>query len=192
MLTQEVVELLVQTARVVLSAQPDSTLTSSQWMALRFIARANTFSRTLSGFAAYQATTLGTASQTIKSLETGGFLEREKSARDARSSVFRLTNRGLSVLNDDPMFVLVEAVDTLDERTKSQLRDSIRRVLANVTSGQNRMPVGCCRECLFFLTRRRRSACGAGSKIGFCKATGLPVEDTELDLLCVRFQQSVS
>src|SRR5262249_9607925 len=49
----------------------DGDLSPAQWMALRYLARANTFSRTPSAFAEFQATTRGTASQAIKALETG-------------------------------------------------------------------------------------------------------------------------
>ncbi len=43
-------------------------LTAAQWTALRYFARANCFSRTVSAFADYHATTRGTASQTVKGL----------------------------------------------------------------------------------------------------------------------------
>ena len=42
---------------------------TAQLMALRFFARANSFSRTPSAFAEFQATTRGTALQAIKALE---------------------------------------------------------------------------------------------------------------------------
>src|SRR3974377_1180868 len=54
----------------------EGELSPAQWMALRFFARANSFSRTPSAFAEFQATTRGTASQAIKALEAGGGLAR--------------------------------------------------------------------------------------------------------------------
>ena len=51
----------------------DGELSPAQWMALRYFARANPFSRTPSAFAAFQATTRGTASQAIKALEASGW-----------------------------------------------------------------------------------------------------------------------
>src|SRR6516165_1271169 len=56
----------------------DGELSPAQWMALRYFARANTFSRTPSAFAEFQATTRGTASQAIKALEAGGYLVRQR------------------------------------------------------------------------------------------------------------------
>jgi DNA-binding MarR family transcriptional regulator len=190
-LTQEIVELLIQAGRLGLSAQRNSKLTASQWMALRFLARANKFSRTLSGFADYQATTRGTASQTIKALERNGFLKRERSAHDGRSYILRLTRNGHSVLNEDPMRVLVEAVEQLNERTKLELRDTLRHALGSAAGVPNRVPVGTCRECLFFQKPSRRRTRGE-DKRGFCKLLTLPVEDNEKDLLCVKFQAATS
>src|SRR5215475_13325329 len=63
-------------------------------MALRYFARANPFSRTPSAFAAFQATTRGTASQAIKALEAGGYLVRQRSKADGRSVSLRLTSKG--------------------------------------------------------------------------------------------------
>jgi len=188
MLTQEVVELLVQAARVMLAEREGGKLTSSQWMALRFFARANSFSRTLSGFAAYQATTRGTASQTIKTLEKDGYLEREKSARDGRSSLLRITAMGHKVLNEDPIYGLIDVIDALDEQAKLTLRNALRDVVAHLAEGQPWKPVGCCRDCCFLLTRRQRPGAEPAFTRCLCKAIGLPIEESELDLLCVTFQ----
>ena len=67
--TEEIAELLVHIGRSARGEDSDSDLTAAQWTALRFFARANRVSRTPSAFASFQATTRGTASQTLKSLE---------------------------------------------------------------------------------------------------------------------------
>src|SRR5258708_19226642 len=72
----------------------DGELSPAQWMALRFFARANSFSRTPSAFAEFQATTRGTASQAIKALEAGGDLVRQRSEADWPSGSPPLTNHG--------------------------------------------------------------------------------------------------
>lgn len=190
MLAHEVVELLVQAARVVLAERDGAKLTSSQWMALRFFARANTFSRTLSGFAAYQATTRGTASQTIKTLERDGYLGREKSARDGRSSVLCLTAKGRNTLDQDPIVGLIDVIEGLDDRGILALRKTLRSVVALPSDGQPWKPVGRCRNCCFLLTRRERSGVGPACTRLICKAMGLPLDERELDLLCVIFQPS--
>jgi DNA-binding MarR family transcriptional regulator len=85
MSARETAELLVQVGRLVQAEGYDGELSPAQWMALRFFARANQFSRNPSAFAEFQATTRGTATQTIKSLEAGGHLVRQPSKADRRS-----------------------------------------------------------------------------------------------------------
>ena len=76
MSAREIAELLLLAGRLVQTEGYDGELSPAQWMALRFFARANSFSRTPSAFAEFQATTRGTASQAIKALEAGGYLVR--------------------------------------------------------------------------------------------------------------------
>jgi DNA-binding MarR family transcriptional regulator len=102
MSARETAELLVQVGRRVQAEGYDGELSPAQWMALRFFARANQFSRNPSAFAGFQATTRGTATQTIKSLESGGYLVRQPSKADRRSISLRLTSKGKKALALDP------------------------------------------------------------------------------------------
>ena len=78
MSARETAELLLLVGRRVQAEGYDGDLSPAQWMALRYFARANPFSRTPSAFAAFQATTRGTASQAIKALEASGYLVRQR------------------------------------------------------------------------------------------------------------------
>src|SRR5207237_9328652 len=93
MSARETAELLLQVGRLVQTEGYDGELSPAQWMALRFFARANPFSRTPSAFAAFQATTRGTASQAIKALEARASLVRQRSKADGRSGRLRLTQK---------------------------------------------------------------------------------------------------
>ena len=114
MSARETAELLLQVGRLVQAEGYDGELSPAQWMALRFFARANSFSRTPSAFAEFQATTRGTATQAIKALEAGGYLVRQPFKTDGRSVSLRLTSKGKKALARDPFEVLVRAVDSLD------------------------------------------------------------------------------
>src|ERR1019366_1823805 len=94
MSARETAELLVQVGRLVQAEGYDVELSPAKWMALRFFARANPFSRNPSALAEFQATTRGTATQTIKSLEAGGYMVRQPSKADGRSVSLRLTSKG--------------------------------------------------------------------------------------------------
>ena len=58
MSARETAELLLLVGRLVQAEGYDGELSPAQWMALRYFARANPFSRTPSAFAAFQATTV--------------------------------------------------------------------------------------------------------------------------------------
>ena len=86
MSARETAELLLVVGRLVQAEAYDGKLSPAQWMALRYFARANTFSRTPSAFAEFQATTRGTASQAIKVLEARGYLARSLRDKPAKGS----------------------------------------------------------------------------------------------------------
>ena len=132
MSARETAELLVQVGRLIQAEGYDGELSPAQWMALRFFARANQFSRNPSAFAEFQATTRGTATQTIKSLEAGGYLVRQPSKADRRSVSLRLTSKGKKALVRDPFEVLVRAVDALDPKERTAMRRSLQQVLSTL------------------------------------------------------------
>src|SRR6201985_1078846 len=114
MSARETAELVLQVGRLVQAEGYDGELSPAQWMALRFFARANSFSRTPSAFAEFQATTRGTASQAIKALEAAGDLIRQQAEADGRSVTLRLTDKGHEVVARDPFEALVGAVGSLN------------------------------------------------------------------------------
>src|SRR5215472_1546467 len=147
MSARETEELLLLVGRLVQADGYEGEVSPAQWMALRFFARANSFSRTPSAFAEFQATTRGTASQAIKALEAAGYLVRQRSQADGRSVTLRLTDKGHEVIARDPFQVLVRAVGSLDPREQTATRDALRRVLTNLAANGTHQHFGVCREC---------------------------------------------
>src|SRR5437879_11429186 len=142
MSARETAELLLQVGRLVQAEGYDGELSPAQWMALRFFARANPFSRTPSAFAEFQATTRGTATQAIKALEAGGYLVRQPFKTDGRSVSLLLTSKGKKALARDPFEVLVRAVDSLDATERTAMRRALHQVLSTLaTSGAHRRMV---------------------------------------------------
>jgi DNA-binding MarR family transcriptional regulator len=134
MSARETAELLLLLGRLVQAEGYNGDLSPAQWMALRFFARANSFSRTPSAFAEFQATTRGTATQTIKALETGGYLVRQRSEADGRSVSLRLTDKGHEAVARDPFEVLVCAVDSLDAEEQTAMHHALHQVLTTVAA----------------------------------------------------------
>src|SRR5437870_2580303 len=153
---RETAELLLLVGRLVQAECYDGELSPAQWMALRYFARANPFSRTPSAFAEFQATTRGTASQAIKALEAGGYLVRQRSKADRRSVSLRLTNKGNKALARDPFEVLVRAMDSLGAKEQTAMHHTLHKVLTTLaTSGAHRR-IGVCPDCRHF----GRQMCG--------------------------------
>jgi DNA-binding MarR family transcriptional regulator len=188
MSARETAELLVQVGRLVQAEGYDGELSPAQWMALRFFARANQFSRNPSAFAEFQATTRGTATQTIKSLEAGGYLVRRPSKADRRSVSLRLTSKGKKALARDPFEVLVQAVDSLDVKERTAMRLALHQVLSTLaTSGAHRQ-IGVCRDCAHFGREMRCNPPSTGPSADECLLLGVPIQPEDVGLLCVHFQ----
>jgi DNA-binding MarR family transcriptional regulator len=131
-------------------SEPDAGgggLTANQWTALRYFAEANRFSRTVSAFAAYNATTRGTASQTVKALETRGYLTRTRLDRDARSARIDLTESGRAKLAEDPAQALTDALARLPATMRGQLDRAIDRLTCWVAAARRQRPFGTCAGC---------------------------------------------
>jgi DNA-binding MarR family transcriptional regulator len=89
-------------------------------MALRYFSRANRFSRTVSAFAEFHATTRGTASQTVKGLIKQGYLARIPSDTDGRSARVNMTDNAKAILARDPFEVVVDAAEALPGRRSNK------------------------------------------------------------------------
>ena len=181
-------ELLLQVGRFVQAEGYDGELSPAQWMALRYFARANPFSRNPSAFAEFQATTRGTATQTIKSLEAAGYLVRRPSKVDKRSVSLRLTSKGKKTLARDPFEVLVRAVDSLDAKLKTAIHDALHQVLTTVaTSGAHRC-FGVCQDCTYLGGEIWCNLTTANPSAPECALLGVPIQPEDAGLLCVHFQ----
>jgi DNA-binding MarR family transcriptional regulator len=185
---RETAELLVQVGRLVQAEGYDGELNPAQWMALRFFARANQFSRNPSAFAEFQATTRGTATQTIKSLEAGGYLVRQPSKVDRRSISLRLTSKGKKALAHDPFEVLVRAVDSLDPKERIAMRRSLHQVLSTLATSSAHRQIGVCQDCTYFGSEMRCNPPSTGPSAAECMLLGVPIQPEDVGLLCVHFQ----
>src|SRR5262249_7676866 len=188
MSARETAELLLLVGRLVQADSYEGELSPAQWMALRFFARANSFSRTPSAFAEFQATTRGTASQAIRALEAGGYLVRQRSKADGRSVMLRLTDKGHEVIARDPFEALVRAVGSLDRQEQTAMRNALRRVLTSLAASGTHQHFGVCRECAPLSGEINPDSKSASRSIPGCLLFGAPIEPEDAVLLCVHFQ----
>ena len=188
MSARETAELLLLVGRLVQADGYEGELSPAQWMALRFFARANSFSRTPSAFAEFQATTRGTASQAIKALEAGGYLVRQRSQADGRSVTLRLTDKGHEVVARDPFEVLVRAVGSLNAQKQAAMRDALHRVLTTIATSRAHRHFGVCQDCAYLSRGMYCGSTNPNRSALECLLFGLPIEPDDAGLLCVHFQ----
>jgi DNA-binding MarR family transcriptional regulator len=181
-------ELLLQVGRLVQAEGYDGELSPAQWMALRYFARANPFSRNPSAFAEFQATTRGTASQVIKALEASGYLVRQRSKADGRSVSLRLTSKGKKALARDPFDVLVHAVDALDAKEQTAMHYALHQVLTTVAASGVDRYFGVCQDCTHFGLEMCGDLPSTSLSAAECLLLRVPIQPEDAGLLCVHFQ----
>lgn len=178
---RELAELALQLGRAVYGDSPQSGITPAQWTALRYFARANRFSRTVSAFAQFHATTRGTASQTIKGLVTRGYLRRTRSEHDGRSARFDLTPRSRTLLVQDPVEHLVRRAGALAPAAREGTVLALRELLAGLARERDQPLPGRCALCGHL---GGGAAPGGGWQCGLMQE---PLAADELEQLCARF-----
>lgn len=172
-------EIIVHLARLAQSGSSRG-LTTAQWSALRFFARANRLSRTPSAFSAFHATTRGTASQTVKSLVELGLLERHRSEADGRSIRYELTETGRETLTADPLRALSERLEKLPENERDQLLGALQGIAGDLAATRESSAFGTCADCAY---------CDPGTDHSpFCRCAAETLLNCDMDALCVEFR----
>lgn len=176
--TEEIAELLVYLGRAARGTATGSELTAVQWTAMRFLARANRLSRTPSAFASFHATTRGTASQIIKSLMLKGYLVRCEAVDDRRSVRLDLTSSGKSIMIDDPLRNLTDAINKLEVRLRTALRQALPALAGELAKIRNTVAFGTCGDCKHF---------SSDSAVSYCACVSAELAPDDLGCLCVNF-----
>ncbi len=182
--SRAIAELVFHLGRIASGEGLVEGLTAAQWAVLRYLARANRFSRTPSAFAAFHATTRGTASQTIKSLETQGYLTRMRSEDDRRSVRLVLTEKARGILANDPFESLVRAVNSLPPSGQGHFANALQRMLGQVAQERGKPPFGTCTSCQHL----ESDGCSREGQTPYaCGFTSEPLRLEELDGVCINF-----
>ena len=157
-------------------AREAATLAPAQWEALRFLARANSFSRQPGAVAAWLATTKGTASQTLMALERKGLIRKARDLSDGRVIRIEATVAGLALLEDDPLHGLVEAIARLPPLHAAALSQSLAHIAGELAPEGSKPVFAGCAGC------RHLEAKGAASR---CRNFGADLSGEETLLACV-------
>lgn len=175
---EKIAELLVHIGRSSRGEGTASPLTSAQWTCLRFFASANRVSRTPSAFASFQATTRGTASQTIKALEKKGLLVRYRSEQDGRSVRLEITEPGLEILEADPLADMISAINVLEPKECAAFLSTLSHLSETLAGLRGAHAFGTCEACKHYT----RSDGG-----GYCACVAAELAPDDFGRLCVNF-----
>ena len=174
----ETIELIERLARLVTNEGRVHGLKPAQWEALRYLARANRFSRTPGGLTAYLGLTKGTVSQTLMALERTGLIEKTAHPGDGRSVRLDLTEKGRALLAFDGMASIREAFETLPAPLRATLGDGIAALVGSVLAARSGRAFGICRDCRHFAADAR------GDGRHYCQLLKQPLNGAEAGEIC--------
>lgn len=177
----EAAHLIDRLDRLARSGEAAGELNPAQWEALRFVARANRFSRTPAALAEYMGSTRGTVSQTLIALEHKGHITREPSQRDGRSVVLGLTHAGEEALKSDPLLALAADLAKLDPDKLDTVVRSLRDALHAMIARNSGRAFGACYTCRHFC-RGVRAAKGTPHH---CALLDEPLSEADSRAICV-------
>lgn len=135
--------------RLTRSLQQSHGIKPAQWEALRYLARANEFSRSPGALAAFLGSTRGTVSQTLITLERKGLIVRRTNPRDRRGTALELTDAGRRLVAADPLMELEAAARDLPDATRDSLADGLMAFLRAVQRRNDFRTFGICPSCRF-------------------------------------------
>jgi DNA-binding MarR family transcriptional regulator len=125
-------------------------LMPNHWEVLRFLARANRFSRSPSGVAIYLGTTKGTVSQSLNALEHKGFVRKETDPADRRNVHLALTDLAVNLLQSDPINAILDSVSDLNTESLHALTGGLQSILINMLDRRGGRAFSQCKTCRYF------------------------------------------
>lgn len=170
--------LLERIGRLLATDAHSSGLAPVQWEVLRYLDRANEFSRSSAALTAYLGSTKGTVSQTIKALEQRGLVTNQPSKQDRRKNRLSLTSRGTKLLLDDPMTAWSRALSALPEAEQQRFHETLEELVRDRLRSQGRQAFGICKDCKFFGRAHEKGA------PHYCKLLEVPLAEAASEEIC--------
>lgn len=177
----EAAHLIERLERLARAGELAADLNPAQWEALRYVARANRFSRTPAALADYLGSTRGTVSQSLIALERKGLIVREQSEIDRRSLHLSLTPAGEKALKHDPLLDVAVRVDTHVGPKTKVLLEQLRAMLADAIAHNKGRAFGACFTCRHF----RKEAHPGTRQRHHCALLDEPLSETDSLHICV-------
>jgi DNA-binding MarR family transcriptional regulator len=168
-------------ARLIRASEHRGGLNPAQWEALRYLSRANRFSNFPGALTRYVGATKGTVSQTVKSLQAKGYLDKTARSGRPRSISLMLTEKAKEALAADPWARLGEDVAELGGKTRRRLARGLSELLTLGLRRKGGQQFGVCADCRYF---REKGA----HDMPVCMLLDEQLTPAETDLICIKFQ----
>lgn len=178
----DILILLERIGRVLQNDGHSQGLKPTQWEALRYLARANRFSRSNSAVTVYLGMTKGTVSQTVSALEKKGLVEKATGDADRRQVQIEVTAKGQKLLNRDPLEALASSLSRLPASQRQELKDDLGDFLRATLRQRDGRPFGACKTCRYF---QKNASGGAPHKCGLLEE---PLSATDSEMICVEHE----
>ncbi len=171
--------LLERLSRILQNEAHSGGLKPTQWEVLRYLVRANRFSRSPSAVTAYLGMTKGTVSQTLIALERKGLVRKETDPSDRRNLRLELTKDAMAILKRDPIGTLSKMTSDLAPRERRALADGLETMLQDALRNRGGRPFGLCKTCRFFQTNAPE---GAPHR---CALLKVPLSADDSEQICI-------
>jgi DNA-binding MarR family transcriptional regulator len=176
--TEQVAALLERIGRLLNCEAQTEGLLPVHWETLRYLHRANRFSKTAVALAAYLGLTKGTVSQTLNALQGRGMVSKQINSKDRRSNHLSLTTKGLQQLQDDPLTSMQKAIAQLGDEQQALLESSLQELLTTRLIAQQRQAFGQCNTCIYFAVQH------AEGQPHYCQLLHEPLVAEEASAIC--------
>jgi DNA-binding MarR family transcriptional regulator len=176
----EAARLLDRLQRLARAGELTGGLNPAQWEALRYLSQANRFSRTPAALADYLASTRGTVSRTLASLESKGYVRRAESVHDGRSVEFALTKKASETLKLDPLLTIAKDIEKAAGRDLGDVVENLREMLRTAIARNRGRAFGACASCRHFRAHQR-----PGPAPHHCALLNQPLSDADSEAICV-------
>ena len=183
---RRIVELVDRLGRITHSLQFAEGLNPAQWIALRYISRANRHSCTPGALAGYMNCTRGTVSQTLKTLQDKGLVERRQRSGDRRGVRITLTIDGREVVKRDPLGTISEAVSPCTEAERASFVRDLEHLLDIVQLRHSLAEFGPCPDCTHLMPDADDPVDPSRNR---CAVTGETIGPAELGSICAHFMR---
>ncbi len=128
---------------------------------LLYLSLCNRYSNTLIAVTEYLNATKGTVSQSLKVLETKGYISKKPDPDDKRVSHLLLTEEGQKIIDEViPPPVFRDAIGSLTSQQVQDLKLNLTLLLSSLQQANQLRSFGVCQTCRFFTKEDNGFRCG--------------------------------